>query len=131
MQRPLGSLRGRRLLAAGLLFAVFPVAWWLRSFILADRFALCLYRRAVHKPCPFCGLTRAFAHMTHGEFGEAWRQNPLWPLAAALIAMAAVLATIDGICGSDTIGRFGRALERLWIPAALALVAFGVWRFLA
>lgn len=27
--------------------------------------------------CPGCGLTRTFIHLTHGQFGDAWRLNPV------------------------------------------------------
>ena len=27
--------------------------------------------------CPGCGLTRTFVHLTHGQFADAWRLNPV------------------------------------------------------
>ena len=82
----LRGTRVRRSVWAGILFATFPIVWWLRPLIIEDRIPICLFRIATTKPCPFCGLTRAFAHATHGEFGLAWESNPLWLLAVALIA---------------------------------------------
>ena len=38
-------------------------------------------------PCPGCGITRATAHATHGEFAEAFRYHALWPFAWAYFAM--------------------------------------------
>ena len=31
-------------------------------------------------PCPGCGLTRAFGHVTHGLFREAFEFHAIWPL---------------------------------------------------
>ena len=38
-------------------------------------------------PCPGCGITRATAHATHGEFREAFRYHPLWPFVLAYAGM--------------------------------------------
>ena len=130
MRWELRGTRARRSVWAGLLFATFPIAWWLRPLIIEDHIPVCLFRIATTKPCPFCGLTRAFAHATHGEFGLAWESNPLWFLAVALIATLAVLMATDAAAGTDTFDRFMRRLDRWLVPVVVGLTIFGIWRVL-
>ena len=46
-------------------------------------------------PCPFCGGTRSFASVWHGDLGRALRLYPLGPVlfAAALIALPVLVWT--------------------------------------
>ena len=37
----------------------------------------CLFLRLTGYPCPFCGLTRAFIALAHGNVGGAWHIAPL------------------------------------------------------
>ena len=127
MVREQRSTRVRRSVWAGMLFATFPIVWWLRPLIIEDRIPICLFRIATKKPCPLCGLTRAFAHATHGEFCLAWESNPLWVLAVALIATLATLMAIDALAGTDTSRRFMCRLDRLFIPVVVGSAIFGIW----
>ena len=36
----------------------------------------CTFYNMTGKPCPGCGMTRAWIHMTHGEVGAAVLMNP-------------------------------------------------------
>lgn len=45
--------------------------------------SICVFRRLSGIPCPGCGMTRAFAHLAKGEWGEAARDHPLSFLIAA------------------------------------------------
>jgi Protein of unknown function (DUF2752) len=71
---------------AGLLAGSFLLV--LRAAPLADdpRTALCLSRRVLHLPCPFCGLTRATARLVQGDWRGALAYHPLVPLVALQIA---------------------------------------------
>ncbi len=52
--------------------------------------SICLFRRATGVPCPGCGLTRAFAALAKGHFGQAFSFHPfVFPI--ALEALAAYL----------------------------------------
>ena len=53
--------------------------------------SICLFRRATAIPCPGCGLTRGFAALAKGHFGEAFLFHPFVYL-IALEALAAWLA---------------------------------------
>lgn len=48
--------------------------------------ALCAMPLLLGVPCPGCGITRALAHATHGEFADAFRHHALWPLLLAGLA---------------------------------------------
>ncbi len=41
----------------------------------------CIFRTITHIPCPFCGLTTAYAHMARLQIGPAFGAHVLGPLA--------------------------------------------------
>lgn len=53
-----------------LVAAVVPLA-------LIGQFHVCLFRRLTGHPCMFCGLTRAFIAMAHGDISTAWHMAPI------------------------------------------------------
>jgi hypothetical protein len=116
------SSRLTRLTIALLLYSVFPVAWAGAPFITQANGCICIFRMMTGKPCVFCGLTRAFAHATHCEFGMAFSCHPLWWLAALVIFALATISLVDSVAGTDFIGRF-EWLERLpvWVPVGTAI----------
>jgi len=130
MRRKLRGMRVRRSVWAGMLLAVFPITWWFRPLIIEDRIPICFFRLATGKPCPLCGLTRAFAHATHGDLGLAWESNPLWFLAVAVIASLATSMAIDALAGTDTLDRVTCRLAPWFIPVVVGLSVFGIWRVL-
>lgn len=57
---------------------------------------LCWFRAVFHVDCPFCGMTRSFVALAHGELAAAVRFHPAGPvlfaaMVAALIALVVVL----------------------------------------
>ena len=40
--------------------------------------SLCVVYSGFGVPCPSCGMTRAWLHVLHGRFGDAFRFHPLW-----------------------------------------------------
>jgi len=56
----------------------------------------CIFRWATGLPCPFCGMTTAFALMAHGRVGAAFAIHVLGP-AAYLTTWAALGAAIVGL----------------------------------
>jgi hypothetical protein len=56
---------------------------------------LCLARALFGVPCPFCGMTRSFVALAHGDVGAARRFHPAGPiLFAAMAALVAATAAV-------------------------------------
>ena len=51
-------------------------------------FSICLMKLLAGRPCPGCGMTRAFLYLGHGRISEALSLNPLsliaYPLSVVL-----------------------------------------------
>lgn len=61
-------------LAVYIVSVAVPVAW-LNGIVPP----LCLFHHVTGLPCPFCGLTRAFLCMGHGDVFAAFRHHALGP----------------------------------------------------
>ena len=59
-------------------------AGWPRGWALGPT---CGFLRLTGYPCPFCGFTRAFLALGHGDPGGAWAVNPLGAVLYVLIAL--------------------------------------------
>jgi uncharacterized protein DUF2752 len=119
------TARQRALLWSLGFLGTFPAAFVAKSWIVTTSLIICPFRAITGLPCLFCGLTRAFAYATHGEFAAATESNPLWWLAALLVAAqgAALLSRALG-------GRPVATIERRhWRPlestAVVAIVVGG------
>ena len=56
---------------------------------------LCPLHALAGVPCPFCGMTRSYVALAHGEVGAAVRFHPAGPvLFAAMIALVAGVAIV-------------------------------------
>jgi hypothetical protein len=53
---------------------------------------LCWFRGVFHIDCPFCGMTRSFVALAHGDVAAALRFHPAGPL--LFLAMAVFLVTV-------------------------------------
>jgi hypothetical protein len=86
----------------------------------------CEFKRDTGHPCPGCGGTAAFEHVSHGEWTEAAAANPLGAFAglAAWVLAAASLLTLTG-AGTGWLRRTGAAVLVL-LPAAFVANA-AVW----
>jgi hypothetical protein len=102
----------RALLWSLVLLGTFPAAFVAKSWIVTTSLIICPFRAVTGLPCLFCGLTRAFAYATHGEFAAAWDSNPLWWLAALLVAAQGVALLARALEGRPV-----AAIERYqWRP---------------
>jgi hypothetical protein len=97
-----------------------------------DRFPLvhCPLKSIAHIPCPACGMTRAFVHWTHFDWGAAIQVSPL----GFMLATFAGLAVAYGVL-RHTVLRRGWSLELtategvVWRVAAVAC-AVSNWIYL-
>jgi hypothetical protein len=91
--------------AAVLLAAGFVVAFLLEpgtlSRISGTHISACPFRNLTGLPCPGCGMTRAFHHLTHGHVAEALRYNPL----SIILFGAAVVELVNSVVGAVRRGR--------------------------
>jgi hypothetical protein len=53
---------------------------------------MCLVHALLPIDCPFCGMTRSFVALAHGDLGASLRFHPAGPL--LFVAMLAFLATV-------------------------------------
>jgi len=73
------------------------------------------------RPCPSCGLTTSVSAILHGQFGLAWRANPIGFLivaAAVAVGLNSLLALISGRTFRIDFNRFNLiliVLLSLWL----------------
>jgi hypothetical protein len=115
---------------AVVILGAFPLAHAITPLLLRDAFPFCPFRQATGKPCPLCGMTRAIALATHRRWHEAFKYNPLWPIAVAVMLGFSLLLLIDAFTRRNLSGRLAQALSRHVILVAAGLIMFGVWRIL-
>ena len=116
--------RLKRLVLALVIYATFPVAWFIRPIVGRNNITICFFRTVTGRPCPFCGLTRAFAFAIHGEFGEAFHYHPLWWVAALVVACVGFVCLLDAVTGSDLLGILRRSCPLgKWFVVIVVLVA--------
>jgi hypothetical protein len=71
----------------------------------------CLFKLAVGRPCPSCGLTRAFAALSHGELELASSYNRAGLAVYALFWLTALAAAFHGLRSTFVYMRLGRSQE--------------------
>lgn len=94
-----------------------PAGWGTHSQLFL---APCLFHWFTGLPCPFCGMTTAFAHLARGQIAQAFADHCLGPPAFAL----AVLVLLAGARGIIT-GRWPLppwVMDRRFQLAAVAVV---------
>ena len=96
-------------LGAGVLFLFF---WWF-SPPPEPAFRMCPFYWLTARPCPLCGLTRAFSALAKGHWSEAIRFHALSPLAFAMLF---------------SLFRNGRWRAPLWTCGLAAIALYGIWR---
>ena len=58
---------------------------------------LCWFRGVFHIDCPFCGMTRSFVALAHGDLASTLRFHPAGPLLFAAMAAFVVAAAVTVI----------------------------------
>ena len=77
------------------------------------RLRLCPFLWLTGKPCPLCGLTRAFCALAKGDWQQAIHFHALSPVAAAMVC---------------TLPWNFPGKGRVWIAGASMIGIYGVWR---
>ncbi len=112
------------------LLASFPLAWLLYPVAPGPEAMTCVFRTFTDKPCPFCGLTRAFACAVHGQWGEALAYNPLWPAFMLGLFVVGFLALFDAVTGKNLLSRIRRKTAFLDPALVFLLAAWGLYRII-
>jgi hypothetical protein len=88
-------------------------------------YPFCLLYRTTGLLCPGCGGLRALHQLLHGNFGEAFRLNPLAFVVLPLLVVFAVRMWL--IAGGKTLRPLPLKPTWVWIGLA-ALILFGIAR---
>jgi len=115
--------------AAGLAFVLSPFAVWavLAHPIMAEPFLpKCLFHETTGLYCPGCGGTRAVLCLTEGRILDAFHNNALWPLAAALVAYLWLSAGLFAWRGTRF--RLSALNGRVAVAIVAAVIVFGFLR---
>lgn len=92
---------------------------------------LCPFHRTTGLPCPGCGMSRALAALTQGDWVAALGLHPFvlvaWPLFVGLALLALAPSSVSARVGRWLDGR-GEALARAYRIVLVAFVGFGALR---
>jgi len=97
------------IIGAVFLFACF---WWLEPSA-EPSFRLCPFYWLTGRPCPLCGITRAFCALAKGHWTQAIHFHALSPLAFAMVF---------------SLFWKWRWRAQLWTWGLAAIAIYGVWR---
>ncbi len=123
MRNPPAACR-RRWLAPCILLAPFPLAWLLYYSMDDGTRPVCVFRLLTGKPCMFCGVTHAFAHAMHGEWGHAMAYHPFWfVMALALVASAGYM-----LVRPEGLGQVRRFCGSQWLALSVAVAVLSALR---
>jgi hypothetical protein len=87
----------------------------------------CWFRAAVGIDCPFCGMTRSFVALGHGDVAAAFRFHPAGPLLFAAMAVGLVaLVTVFVRRGQPLVER--RRFVIAYEAVALVCLMIGVFK---
>lgn len=88
----------------------------------------CNFHAMTGLPCPFCGMTTAFAHMARGQVREAFMAQPMGALGFAVCALLLPVAIAASITGRNAIAA---AMKLPWgkISWVLAAMIAASWLF--
>ena len=93
--------------------------------------ALCWFRATFGIECPFCGMTRSFVSLAHGDIASAFRFHPAGPLLfAAMVVGLFAIAVVTVRRGQPLVERRGfmLAVEALVVGCLMIGVAHVVRR---
>jgi len=103
MKRPHDSYAELNWTILGLMLGCLAVAFGMAAFhaMLPGVLPTCMSKIVFGRPCPLCGLTRAFSALARGEFGEAQELNTLAIPCAILLIIEIVYRVILILVGRE------------------------------
>ncbi|MFC1840338.1 DUF2752 domain-containing protein [Thermodesulfobacteriota bacterium] len=109
--------------------SLFPVSWLFWPVQLYDNQNTCCFRLITSKPCPFCGLTRAFASAIHGDFRSAFVYHWFWWLAVIILVIGGFILIFDGITGTRRTEKILEMASPIKYFIIFILIIFMLYRF--
>ncbi len=88
----------------------------------------CNFHRLTGLPCPFCGMTTAFAHMARGEVREALMAQPLGALGFVVCVLLLPVSIWAAVRGQNVLAA---AMRLPWYRLSWAMLALAgaAWLF--
>jgi hypothetical protein len=83
----------------------------------------CIFHLVTGQPCPFCGGTRSFVAMAHGNLGAAAHVYPIGPLLFAGAIIAVLLAAWTILSGRRLRLELSTGAKRTLLVAGAAVLA--------
>jgi hypothetical protein len=77
-------------------------------------------------PCPWCGMTTAFAHMARGQVAAATRAQACGAALFLLMVAAALAGTVQAATGRNFLGRMHFRMWWLWALLAGATAGWAL-----
>jgi hypothetical protein len=87
----------------------------------------CLFHRFTGLHCPGCGMTRAAYAALHGNFGQAFRMNPVGMILLPLACVGLSLELLGWVRGRPPAFRLDPGYKGSW-TIAFVVIAFWVLR---
>ncbi|RMD81959.1 MAG: DUF2752 domain-containing protein [Lentisphaerae bacterium] len=93
------------------------------------RWGVCWFHRLTGRPCPACGMSRAFCAISHGMWLDAWAFNPFAYIFYLLFLywLSEPFLVAWGICRPHALMRTA-AMRPVWIALIVAFFCHGLLR---
>jgi hypothetical protein len=99
------------------------ISAWLQPALHIPRHSLCLFKDLTHLPCVFCGLTRSFVLIGHGQ----WRESLHYHLLGIPFYLLMVSIALLGVLVPQQAARLIRLLTRRHAVYLLIVILLLCW----
>ena len=127
--RPAGQVRLQAAAVALACWSILALAWWMTPTRVGHGtheqlgMAPCSLLIRTGYPCPTCGMTTSFAATVRGSLPAGLRAHPFGVVLVAVVAAAAVAATVQTLTGRKALKAFRP--RWWWVAAGLAGTLLG------
>lgn len=82
----------------------------------------CWFRYLTGVQCAFCGMTRSFVHLAHGEVTAAFQWHPAGPLLAAWAVAMGLWIVLAAVSRSPAVANRARAVTSLTVVVWICIL---------